>query len=170
MVRWRAVEALGVAAEQTAESNIESVRRLVRRFFWMLNDESGNFCHMAPQAIGEILRNVPQLIDEYAPMMPPFLVEEPFQAGTRIAISRIAVIRKDIFPQPTAKKLVQTLNNPDPAIRGTSIIALKALEAAIPEDKLNKLLDDKTVIEFYDFTAGSMMQVTIAQLASIFQG
>ena len=170
IVRWRAVETLGVAGEQIAESNIESVRRLVRRFFWMLNDESGNFCHMAPQALGEILRNVPQLIDEYAPMLPPFLIEEPFEAGTRIAISRIAEIRKDVFPQPTIKKLVQTLNDPDPTIRGTSIIALKALEAAFPEDKLKKLLDDKTSIEIYDFTAGSMAQVTIAQLTGIFKG
>lgn len=125
---------------------------------------------MAPQALGEILRNVPQLIDEYAPMLPPFLIEEPFEAGTRIAISRIAEIRKDVFPQPTIKKLVQTLNDPDPAIRGTSIIALKALEAAFPEDKLKKLLDDKTSIEIYDFTAGSMAQVTIAQLTGIFKG
>jgi len=170
LVRWRAAEALGLVAAHMAGSNNESVRRLLRRFFWMLNDESGNFCSMAPLAIGEILRNVSILIEEFAQLLPPFLVEEPFEAGTRLAISRIAEVRRDVFSGPTVKKLVQTLRDPDPAIRGTSLKALKALGVAIPSDKLKKLMGDDAVVEIYDFATGSMRLTTVAHLAETLYG
>jgi len=59
VICFRASEALGKVAAMEADKDLEPVRDLLRRLFWMMNDESGNTCWYAPEAIGEILYNVP---------------------------------------------------------------------------------------------------------------
>jgi hypothetical protein len=164
----RAVEALGVVATIYADSEPERLRKMITRLFWMMNDESGNVGWYAAEAIGETLRNVPSLISEYASMLPPFLVEEPFEKGTRIAIARIAEIDKSLFTSSTTKKLIQTLDDPDPYIRGTSIIALKALGANEAADMVHELNNDDTKIELYDFDSGQIKPFAISLLADSF--
>jgi HEAT repeat protein len=165
LISMRAVEALGVIGIIYADNDLEPLRKMITRLFWMMNDESGNVGWYAAEAIGETLRGMPNLIPEYAHMLPPFLVEEPFEKGTRIAIARIAEIDKSPFALPTVKKLIQTLNDPDPYIRGTSIIALKALKAEEAGDMVQALNGDDAEIELYDFVSGLMQTVAISQLA-----
>ncbi len=165
LLRWRAIEALGKTAAIEAKTDLESVRRLLRRFFWMMNDESGNFCRYAPEAIGEILRNVPGLISEYGSLLSPFLVEEPFESGTRTAIARVAEIDGSCFNPPTIKKLIQTLDDPNPDIRGSSIIALRALGVNEAKDRLEASTDDDGQIELFDFESGELILVTVGELA-----
>jgi HEAT repeat protein len=168
LICYRALEGLGIIAALKAEGNLENLRKLIRRFFWMMNDESGNIGWYAAEAIGEILRNVPELIAEYGHMLPQFLVEEPFEKGARIAIARVAEIDKSCFDIPVIKKLIQTLDDPDPYIRSTSIIALKALGAEEAREHINALADDKAVISLYDFKTGELSSITIEMLAKRF--
>ncbi|MCD6162252.1 MAG: hypothetical protein J7K40_07545 [candidate division Zixibacteria bacterium] len=168
LICFRAAEAIGITAILSARENMESVRRIIRRFFWMMNDESGNFCCYAPYAIGEIVRNVPKLIAEYGHLLPPFLVEEPFEKGTRLAIARIAEIDKTCFSPTVTKKLIQTLDDNSPDIRGSSIIALKALNASDADDKISSLVDDNTQIELYDFNTGKLTRITVGEAAKSF--
>ncbi len=165
LICYRALEGLGIIAALKAEGNLENLRKLIRRFFWMMNDESGNIGWYAAEAIGEILRNVPELIAEYGHMLPQFLVEEPFEKGARIAIARVAEIDKSCFDIPVIKKLIQTLDDPDPYIRGTSIIALKALGADEARKHVKNLESDDTRIDLYDFKTGEIKQITIGKLA-----
>jgi HEAT repeat protein len=168
LIRWRAVQAIGRISGLIAKNDAAGPQRLIRRLFWMMNDESGNFCAHAPETIGEILYNIPPLITEYAPLLPAFLIEEPFEKGTRIAIARIAEINKSCFNKPVTKKLVQTLKDPDPEIRGASIIALRALGAAEAYQHVKRLADDMVEIEIYDFNIGELIRSTISQLALAF--
>ena len=85
----------------------------------------------APETIGEILHDVPQLIAEYSRLLSSFLDQEPFRTGVRIAVSRIASIDKSFFDEVTERKLTESLEDDNPDVRGTSIIALKALEKAL---------------------------------------
>jgi len=166
LICYRALEGLGIIAALEAKDNLEGLRKLIRSFFWMMNDESGNVGWYAPEAIGEILRNVPELIAEYGHMLPPFLIEEPFEKGTRIAIARVAEIDKACFDKPVIKKLIQTLNDPAPNIRGTSIIALKALGAEEAREQVRALADDNAIFNSYNFVTGEIDQITIGKLAS----
>jgi HEAT repeat protein len=168
LTRWRAIEAIGIVSAIIAGDDLESVRRQVRRFFWMMNDESGNFCRYAPEAIGEMLANVPVLIPEYAQMLSAFLVEEPFERGARIAIARVAEIDRNAFGKPTMKKLAQTLNDPEPYIRGSSILALKAAGVYEAIERVKPLLADKNEIEIYDFNTGDLKRVPISEIAAEF--
>jgi len=166
LICYRALEGLGIIASLEAKDNLESLRKMIRRFFWMMNDESGNVGWYAAEAIGEILRNVPRLIAEYGHMLQPFLVEEPFEKGTRVAIARVAEIDKSCFNNQTIKKLIQTLDDPDPNIRGTSIVALKALGANEAAERFKSLESDNTRIDLYDFKSGEIEQITIGKLAN----
>lgn len=168
LICYRALEGLGIIAALGAEGNLERLRKMIRRFFWMMNDESGNVGWYAAEAIGEILRNVPKLIAEYGHMLPPFLAEEPFEKGTRIAIARVAEIDKACFDMPVIKKLIQTLDDPNPNIRGTSIIALKVLGAEEARELIKSLESDETRIDLYDFKTGEIEKITIGKLASNF--
>jgi len=168
LICYRALEGLGIVAASMADNNMEKLRKVIRRFFWMMNDESGNVGWYAAEAIGEILRNAPMLIAEYGHMLPPFLIEEPFEKGTRIAIARVAEIDKTCFDIPVIKKLIQTLDDPDPDIRGTSIIALKALGADEASEHVQGLVKDDAHIDIYDFNSGEIEQIKIGKLANNF--
>ena len=55
LIRWRTVEALGKVAVMLGERDLETVRELVRKLLWLMNDESGGLCRLSPELIGEIL-------------------------------------------------------------------------------------------------------------------
>jgi hypothetical protein len=61
-VRWGAARAFGYAALIFDE---EKTRMLLRQLVWMINEESGNNCWFAPQAIGEIGRHKPKLVKDF---------------------------------------------------------------------------------------------------------
>ncbi len=167
LICMRAVEALGVISS-LYKNKLETLRKMIRRFFWNLNDESGNVGWYSAEAIGETLRNVPELIAEYAGMLPAFLVEEPFEKGTRIAIARIAGIDSSHFNKTVNKKLIQTLNDPNANIRGSSIVALKSLCRDEAYEHVKALSDDNTEIELYDFKTGEFITYRIEQLVADF--
>jgi len=159
----RAVEALGIAAGLEAGRNLENARRLVRRLLWTMNDESGSICWYAPEAIGEVLVNVPPLIDEYGPLLPAFLQEEPFERGAHWAVARVASLRPDIY-KDNVDRLVRSLDNPDPDIRGYTLIALKLINAKSAAQKAELLKADTANVSIYDFNTGTIKKVSVASL------
>ena len=163
----RAVRLIGMAAGNQAVKDLEPVRRLIRRFFWMMNDESGNVGWKAPETIGEILHDVPQLIAEYSRLLSSFLDQEPFRTGVRIAVSRIASIDKSFFDEVTERKLTESLEDDNPDVRGTSIIALKALDVNIAESIKMKLASDQAEMKYFDFERGEMTMTTVGELAKL---
>ena len=159
----RAVEALGIAAGLEAGRNLENARRLVRRLLWTMNDESGSICWYAPDAIGEVLVNVPLLIDEYGPLLPAFLQEEPFERGAHWAVARVASLRPDIY-KDNVDRLVRSLDNPDPDIRGYTLIALKLIHAQSVAGKAEHLKADTAAVSIYDYDTGTIKKVSVAVL------
>ena len=91
LIRWRAIEAIGKVAAVVFKSYPEKIKDFIRRLLWLMNDESGGLGWYAPEVFGEILVNIPELVDEYGSLIPPYLHEEPFEAGSRFAIYRIAL-------------------------------------------------------------------------------
>ena len=164
LICWRAVEALGIAAGIVAERNLENVRKLIRRLLWTMNDESGSICWYAPQAIGEVLVHVPGLIDEYGPLLPAYLEEEPFGSGTHWAIARVASIRPDIY-EDDVDRLVQSLDNPDPNIRGYALMALKWINAQAVKSKADRFKSDTASVSIYDSERGIIVEIGVLELA-----
>ncbi len=68
-IRWGAARAFGVAAEVFEE---EKTRDLLRQLVWMINEESGNNCWFAPQAIGEIGLRKPEYTEPFIDCLKEF--------------------------------------------------------------------------------------------------
>ncbi len=162
---WRAIEAIGVVTAQLFENDLESLRKLIRHNFWMMNDESGNVGWYAPETIGEILYNVPALIDEFGAMLLSFLDEEPFELGAHWALARIAARRPDLIT-PAVDKLKPSLEDPDAFIRGTTLLALEQADLASILAAAALLEHDNNTFEIYDFDTGQFRQITVASIAT----
>jgi hypothetical protein len=167
LVAWRAVEALGLAAARLADDDPEYVRIHLRRLLWLLNDESGGIGWRAPEAIGEIIRNRPNLFGEFIPLLISILDLEQedaprFRAGTLWAIGRLGqVIPKELN---AANSWIETcLQDPDPQTRGMAIWCLLQIHHTEPILHHASLLEDSTPVQLY--TDSLLCQTTVKQLA-----
>ena len=165
LIRWRAVEAIGPVAADQASLEIDRVREFLRRLLWLMNDESGGISWLSPEMIGEVLRNVPVLIDEYAPLLPAFLHEEPFERGTHLAVWRVAGVRQGVF-KGTTGQLARSLADADPVIRAYAAAAVMSIDPSQAEQIRLKLNQDDAGFVRYDFESGQMRQFTVDGLIS----
>lgn len=162
LVRWRAIEAAGWVSATLAESNLDKVRDTIRRLLWLMNDESGGLGWYNPELIGEMLCGVPSLIPEFATLLPSFLVEEPFEAGTHWAMVRLA----DVAPQAVADaapKVARSLNDPNPMIRALAARFLISIKAENLEASISPLRTDPEEFQLYDLEKGELTTVPVGQ-------
>jgi hypothetical protein len=167
LIAWRAIEAIGRMAGIQADSDIDRVRDSIRRLLWLMNDESGGLGWRSPELIGEILVNVPDLIGEYAQILTSFLKEEPFERGTHLAVSRLAAINATPFADHV-EILGQSLNDPDATIRFYAASALRYLNIANYQSRIEKLANDNQPVKLYDFVTGLLVDTTVGQALSDF--
>lgn len=159
LLRWRAVEAIGRAAAVRARAGLEPVRELIRRTLWLMNDESGGLLWHGPQVVAAVLAHVPALAEEFADILASFLDEEPFRAGTRWALWRLAPtagLSAEVVP-----RLEASLGDPDPAVRGHAALALSAARAGA----LPVLAGDGETFELFDPRSGALRTMTVADAA-----
>jgi hypothetical protein len=163
LVRWRAVEAVGRVSAVRARADVERVREMVRRTLWLMNDESGGLLWAAPEVLGAVLANVPELLGEFLDVLASFLEEEPFRAGTRWALWRVALARPAEVAAAAAGPLAASLSDPDPAVRG---LAALALVAASGPAATAALAHDPAPLLVFDPRAGSFRAATVSEVAS----
>jgi hypothetical protein len=164
LIQWRAIEALGKVSRIIFSIDPDKVRRQIRRILWLMNDESGGICWNGPEAIGEIIYNNPDLLEEYGPILISFLKEEPFEAGTRNALSRVGEIAPEIF-EDSVPVIVKSLESGNAYIRGFSVKALQAMNDKSAGDKIETMTDDHHELDDYDFKTGELSKVKIRELA-----
>jgi len=163
IIFWRAIEAMGRVAAVVARNDIERVRLQIRNLLWLMNDESGGLCRRAPEAIAEMLVNVPDLILEYAQILSGYLWEEPFERGIRFAIYRLATTRPETQPvfANCLGDLIKSLESPSESIRGYSLLALKSLRHQLGESGFGLPEVAPATIPVYNFDTGELRQITI---------
>jgi hypothetical protein len=164
LVRWRAVEAVGTVTRQLAPTGSDKLRDFVRRMLWQMNDESGGLSWLAPELVGEVLVNAPDLLKEFSSMLPSYLVEEPFERGTHLAIYRLASIRPELFTD-CLEQLMRSLDDPDPNVRGLAALAVGTVDREAGAERLKSLRTDSDEIELYNFDNGQFEKFTVGQLA-----
>ncbi len=165
LLRWRAVEAMGVAAGRVADQDPEFVRGVLRRLMWSLSDESGSIGWSAPEAIGEILANRPDLFGDYAPLLVSLfenLEESYFHAGILWAIGRVAAKSPDLVADACQPALA-FLGNPRPQVRGLAAWCLGRLGCPGVAEPLLALRADHDELEMYQ--DGDLQRVTVGHLA-----
>ncbi len=159
VVRWRAVEALGAVSEPAAGGGVERARELVRRALWLMNDESGGVLWQGAEVVGAVLAHVPPLCGEFVPVLASFLEEEPFRAGARWGLWRVACVRPAKVAEQ-APVLEPSLGDPDPAIRGHAALALSASGA---HGALGGVAADVDAFHLFDFRRGEIVTLTVSE-------
>ncbi len=160
LIRWRAVEALGVAARRIAGVDTERLRDRIRRLIWAMNHESGNTLWLAPDAAGEIAAGSPVLVAEFARIIAYSIRLPPFERGVHRAIARMALTA----PGPVSylePYLVHALADPDPCIRVQAALALASVRPERARAAVESLASDAGRFEAYDFETGLLSESTV---------
>jgi hypothetical protein len=156
LVAWRAVEAIGRVAGILGRGEAEPARELVRRTFWLMNDESGGLLWKGPPIAGAVLAHVPPLCREFGSILASFLEEEPFRGGARWALWRVSGVAPDVV-RDVAGALGASFADRDPGLRGLTALAL--LGAGLPVPALDA---DLATFTLFDFRTGALRETTVA--------
>ncbi|MFC1879280.1 DVU0298 family protein [Chloroflexota bacterium] len=153
LISWRAVEALGLAASRIAKDDQEYIRIHLRRLVWLLNDESGGIGWRAPEALGEIIYNCPDLFAEFIPILVNLMDMEPedavrFRAGWLWAIGRLALVQPDDV-QSALPWIIPCLDDPNPQARGMAVWCLSEMSHSLPSNRVDALQSDQGQVELY---------------------
>lgn len=159
---WRAIEAIGIVTGKVSNTDPALVRNIVNRLLWMIRDESGGIGWSAPETLGEIVRNSPELCADIAPVIVSFHDEPPLRAGVFRAVGRIGKRNPDmaVIAVPPA---LAGLKSTDPSIRGYAAWALGEIGAAGVREELEKLTKDKDTFTFYE--DGELKEKTVGEVA-----
>jgi hypothetical protein len=109
--KWKAVRGLGVVVGERNSVSDNRARELLRRFFWLLCDESGAVPFGVPEAIGEVLAVRTELQPDYLPRLcsfayhPEVLQTGPIERGLFWALGRLG--QASALCSPEAVKTLQ---------------------------------------------------------------
>lgn len=167
LIGWRAVEAMGVAAQRIADDDPDCVRDHLRRLRWLLSEESGSICWHAPEAMAEIVRRRPALLSDYVPIIVSLIhqmAEEDlihFRPGILWAIGRLGPISEnqldDVLPS-----VIACLDHPDPQVRGMAVWCLGQCNKAQLLAERGDLLADQAPVALYE--DGHLKRTSVCRL------
>jgi hypothetical protein len=154
-IRWRAVEAMGIAAARIADDDPDYVREHLRRLYWLISEESGGVCWHAPEALAEIVRHRPLRFADYVPII-VFLIRnlaeedlDHFRAGVLWAIGRLGSLASEYIDNVEGPVVV-ALDDPDPQVRGMAVWCLRRVGRTQPLSDRPDLLVDEEPVDLYE--------------------
>lgn len=166
LLRWRAIHALGLVAADMARSSegLARVRDLVRRQLWSMNDESGGVGWHSPEAVGEILVNVPPLAEEFATILASYADISPYEEGVFRALHHLAGQMPRLVADQVPR-LSLALESQDSAISGHAMATLALLGHRSCSARADRALDAlATPVVLYDRQQGELYSTPLGQL------
>lgn len=163
LIFWRAVEALGVFAHIIEQEDRKYAVDHVRRYFWMLNEESGGTAWNASEAIGSLLAHCPNTCGHFNWMLTGLLEDESLSDGALWGLAQIALNAANLV-DPLEERIRPFLQAEQPLARGLAslIYALmrispngfelyreEGLKWSVPIDLDTRLKNDENAIEIY---------------------
>lgn len=171
ILRWRAVEAVGVLTATLFQRDPQAAKDVLRRLMWSLNEESGSIGWGAPEALAETMAREPSLAEEFLPVffsriqgahlesVPPALCEGFLWAMLRLW---------EAFPESASRGdlepvLMRLLDSPSASARAVAASALGKLHARKAAPALRALFHDSEAFE--TFTHGRLVKSTVEETA-----
>lgn len=164
IVRWHAVSSFGMIVQKIAGGNLEDGRVIMRRFLWMLNDESGGIGWTVPEAMGEVMAVTEPLAQEYGHMLVSYTLDDgpelfqdgnflemvELQRGVLWGLYRMAPHHKALLlDRGVAKNLAYFLDSADVQVRGMACLLCSILELSQSGQRLSKLCQDRGSFRVY---------------------
>ncbi len=178
-VRWHSVSALGPVINAIASQEFESARLVMRRFLWMLNDESGGIGWGVPEALSEAMYHNDRLAAEYLHMLVSYarsdgpelfqdgnFIELPLlQHGVLWGLCRLAEkYRVQLVEKEAHENIGFYLDSKDAQVRGTASLLCGLLERVEFIPFLQPLSEDPETLRIY--VDGRMETHSVGRLAS----
>lgn len=178
MVRWHAVSVFGIVIDRIAERDMEQARVVIRRFLWMLNDESGGIGWGVPEAMGEALAINSHLAHEFSHMLVSYTLDDgpelfqdgnflelpQLQQGVLWGLLRVAAHHKELLlGHGVDKNLACYLDSGDDQVRGTACLLCRTLKISRFTHRMGLLEQDQTRFRLYH--EGSFTVYRIADVA-----
>ena len=131
IIFWRAVEALGVFAHYIEQKERNYALELVRRYFWMLNEESGGTAWNASEAIGSLIAQCPKTCGQFNWMLSGLLEDESLRDGALWGLAQLAQVSPQLV-DPLEERIRPFLESEESLARG--LAALIYTIVRIPPD------------------------------------
>ena len=163
IVFWRAVEALGVVAHYIEQKERNYALELVRRYFWMLNEESGGTAWNASEAIGSLVAHCPETCGQFNWMLSGLLEDESLRDGALWGLVQLAQVAPHMV-DPIEERIRPFLESTESLARGLAALiyalvrtppdefALYRKEGpkwTIPKELEESLEKDQSLLEIY---------------------
>jgi hypothetical protein len=128
LVGWRAILAIGIAADVLVRQHCEFLRETCRKLLWSLSDESGGIGWSAPEILGEIVRADPKRFMDIIPLIASVyeIEEDIFRPGVLYALGRIAEKNPELVAS-YQKIIILSLTDKEPMVRIRGIELVKVL-------------------------------------------
>lgn len=132
-LKWKAVGALGAVAADREAISENRIRQLLRRFVWLLTDESGNVPYGIPEAFGEVLVARPEFQAEFLPLLCSFAHEPerlqtgPIEQGVFWALGRVGRPAAVCSPEAVEAVVRAAQQHPEPETRSIAAWAQSQL-------------------------------------------
>lgn len=186
-VRWHSVSALGQVINTIAAEEIEYARLVMRRFLWMLNDESGGIGWGVPEAMSEAMFHNVRLAEEYMHMLVSYsrsdgpelyqdgnFIELPLlQHGVLWGLCRMAAkYSKQLVEKDAHENIGFYLSSEDGQIKGLASLLCGLLERGEFLSLLQNLSDDPGQVKIYqdgqieDYSVGRLARDAIQAINS----
>jgi len=161
---FRAAEAIGYICRYIYREEPETVKEIIRRMFWYMNEENGGYCMGAPIVVGEIGRIMGEDFKDF--INPTASLIENHELKMKYLIYSIGRIGRRILEAnlDLKDKLLKLLDYPDPETRAYTIKTIQELKIDEALSKLKNMLNDKSIVKIYD--DGYLREVRISQLAA----
>jgi len=163
LVFWRAVEALGVFAHTLEQDDRKYAVELVRRYFWMLNDESGGTAWNASEAIGSLLAHCPNTCGQFNWMLSGLLEDESLSDGALWGMAQLAQNAPHLI-DPLEERIRPFLEAKEPLSRGLAALIYEMMRLSknglelkreqgpkwsVPMELNTSLRNDQNSVEIY---------------------
>jgi len=177
-IRWYSVSSFGYVVPKISITNLEDGRVVMRRFLWMLNDESGGIGWGVPEAMGEVMYSSAPLAKEYIHMLISYTVDDGpelyqdgnfielplLQQGVLWGLYRVAQKHKELLTQLEFEgNLGCYFSSPDSQVRGLACLLSGLLHFQRFTEEISAQLHDFSPVRLYQ--DGSFHDTTVSGLA-----
>lgn len=180
LVRWHAVSGFGLVVPAIAAANLEEARTVMRRFLWMLNDESGGIGWGVPEAMAEVMFHCRPLGGEYLHMLVSYTMDdgpELFQDGNFLELDllqegvlwglcRVAPLyREELLDLRVNENLTVYLDSDNATVKGLACRLVRLLGLQKYRTWLDAAGNDLRPVRVYH--EGTFSETTVADLAKL---
>jgi len=137
-LKWKVIRALGAVTGDREGIGENRIRELLRRFVWLLSDESGNVPYGVPEAFGEVLLARPEFQEEFLPLLcalaynPERNQTGPIEQGVFWALGRVGQPAAACSPEAVEAVVRAAAQHPDPQTRNIAAWALSRFDTSEP--------------------------------------